>query len=58
MIPIRFCKNCTYYLKDNIIEHSLCLKYAKEKWFIFEKAEDVRKDRNKCGPEGFNFIKK
>ena len=55
----KLCEKCIYYLKNEYIkEHSLCLKYGKQKFYEFEKVIDTRNDPNKCGIDGKNFIQR
>ena len=52
------CVDCIYYIGSHIKEHSDCLKFGTKKPFIFEKAEKMREDITKCGPDAKSFISK
>ena len=49
------CNNCVYYRREPVKEHSLCLKYGKEKedkvtGINFLTAKLCREDITRCGP--------
>jgi hypothetical protein len=54
------CNNCAYYMRENIKEHSQCLKFGKKEIEknmdqIFEYATDCRNDETKCGKNAMYF---
>jgi hypothetical protein len=54
----RKCIDCLYFLLKNIKEESVCLKFGKQKEWIFETAENCRKEQTKCGKDGkYLFLK-
>jgi hypothetical protein len=52
------CVDCLYYVANHVSEHSVCLKFGKKFFNEFETAEKARKDPQKCGPAGNNYISK
>ena len=52
------CVDCMYYLASHMKCDSGCLKFGGKYLNVFEKAENVRKDPMKCGPDAKSFISK
>ena len=59
-VSVKNCKNCVYYLKQSIEEHSLCIKFGKVKTEFnsptFDTAKECRLDPHKCGESASYYI--
>jgi len=57
---LKDCHRCLYYIKESIVEESMCLKFSKLKTYLngpqFERAKACRLDPHKCGESGVYYI--